>query len=171
MTTNFILIKSDMSIKAAMKSMIEQAAENDNVSTIYVEDANGAYCGAIYLRDLIVARNNIALDDIIMTSYPSVYATENIEECIDRLKDYQEDSIPRFNSRSRRKKRGVGRYYFHRPYRSGRRSVGRRLCKARGFNFGRRYKRTHSPIARKAHTVAFGTVLSRLGRFRRCGRV
>ncbi len=94
MTTNFILVKSDMSIKAAMKSMVEQAAENDNVSTIYVENADGTYCGAINLRDLIVARHNIPLDDIIMTSYPSVYATENIEECIDRLKDYQEDSIP-----------------------------------------------------------------------------
>ncbi|MDE6557509.1 MAG: magnesium transporter [Clostridia bacterium] len=94
MTTNFILIKSDMSIKAAMKSMVEQAAENDNVSTIYVENEGGEYCGAINLRDLIVARHNIPLDDIIMTSYPSVYATENIEECIDRLKDYQEDSIP-----------------------------------------------------------------------------
>lgn len=94
MTTNFILVRSDMSIKAAMKSMVEQAAENDNVSTIYVEDMNGAYCGAINLRDLIVARNNIPLDDVIMNSYPSVYATENIEECIERLKDYQEDSIP-----------------------------------------------------------------------------
>lgn len=94
MTTNFILIKSDMSVKAAMKSMIEQAAENDNVSTIYVENEGGAYCGAINLRDLIVARNNIPLDDIIMNSYPSVYAAENIEECIDRLKGYQEDSIP-----------------------------------------------------------------------------
>lgn len=94
MTTNFILVKSDMSIKAAMKSMVEQAADNDNVSTIYVENADGTYCGAINLRDLIVARNNIPLDDIIMTSYPSVYATENIEECIERLKDYQEDSIP-----------------------------------------------------------------------------
>ncbi len=94
MTTNFILVKSDMSVKAAMKSMVEQAAENDNVSTIYVENADGAYCGAINLRDLIVARHNIPLDDIIMNSYPSVYATENIEECIDRLKDYQEDSIP-----------------------------------------------------------------------------
>ena len=94
MTTNFILVKSDMSIKAAMKSMVEQAAENDNVSTIYVENQDGAYCGAINLRDLIVARNNIPLDDIIMNSYPSVYATENIEECIERLKDYQEDSIP-----------------------------------------------------------------------------
>lgn len=94
MTTNFIVIKSDMSIKQAMKAMIEQAADNDNVSTIYVENASGEYYGAIMLRDLIVARQNAILDDIIMTSYPSVTANESIEECIERLKDYSEDSIP-----------------------------------------------------------------------------
>jgi len=94
MTTNFIIIKSDMSVKQAMKTMVEQAADNDNVSTIYVEDKDGAYCGAINLRDLIVARQGTLLEDIIMTSYPSVYATESIEECIERLKDYGEDSIP-----------------------------------------------------------------------------
>ena len=94
MTTNFILVKSNMSIKQAMKTMIEQAAENDNVSTIYVENEANEYCGAINLRDLIVARQNSSLDDVIMTSYPSVDAKESIEECIERLKDYAEDSIP-----------------------------------------------------------------------------
>lgn len=95
MTTNFIIVRSDMTIKQAMKSVIEQAADNDNVSTIYAEDKNNTYCGAIYLRDLIVAREGTtALEDIIKTSYPSVSADENIEECIERLKDYSEDSIP-----------------------------------------------------------------------------
>lgn len=94
MTTNFILVRNDMSIKQAMKTMVEQAADNDNVSTIYVEDANGVYCGAIDLRDLIVARDGSLLDDIIVTSYPFVYADESVGECIERLKDYSEDSIP-----------------------------------------------------------------------------
>ena len=94
MTTNFIIVKADMTIKQAMKTMIDQAADNDNVSTIYVENEVGEYCGAIVLRDLIVARKDAALSDIIMTSYPSVDATESIEECIERLKDYGEDSIP-----------------------------------------------------------------------------
>ncbi len=94
MTTNFILVREDMTVKQAMKAMVDQAAENDNVSTIYVENAEGAYCGAIDLRDLIVARAGVALDDIIMTSYPSVGAEENVAECIERLKDYSEDSIP-----------------------------------------------------------------------------
>lgn len=94
MTTNFIVVREDMSIKQAMRATVDQAAENDNVSTIYVEDKDGKYCGAIELRDLIRARADTLLDDIIMTSYPSVYATETIDECIERLKDYGEDSIP-----------------------------------------------------------------------------
>lgn len=94
MTTNYIVIQRDMSIKAAMRAMVEQAAENDNVSTIYVVDKEGIYCGAIDLRDLIVAREGSALDDIIMTSYPCVCAGESVEGCIERLKEYSEDSIP-----------------------------------------------------------------------------
>jgi magnesium transporter len=100
MTTNFIVIKETMTIKQAMKSMVEQAAENDNVSTIYVEDKNGAYCGAINLRDLIVAREGSKLDDIIIASYPSVHATDSVEDCFDRLKDYSEDSIPVLGDKS-----------------------------------------------------------------------
>jgi len=95
MTTNFIIVRSDMTIKQAMKTMVEQAADNDNVSTIYAENHDGTYCGAINLRDLIVAREGAtSLQDIIKTSYPSVSADEKIEECIERLKDYGEDSIP-----------------------------------------------------------------------------
>lgn len=100
MTTNFIIVRSDMDIKQAMKSLVEQAADNDNVSTIYVEDKDGAYCGAVDLRDLIVARAGDSLEDIIMTSYPSVSADEHINDCIDRLKDYSEDSIPVLGKRN-----------------------------------------------------------------------
>lgn len=91
MTTNFILVKRNMSIKQAMKTMVEQAADNDNVSTIYVENDACEYCGAIDLRDLIVAREGSSLDDIIVTSYPCVNAADKIQDTIDRLKDYGED--------------------------------------------------------------------------------
>jgi magnesium transporter len=98
MTTNYILVRENMGIKQAMKSMVEQAADNDNVSTIYVENKDGVYCGAIDLRDLIIARDGSPLDDIIMTSYPYVFADDSVEECIERLKDYSEDSIPVLDS-------------------------------------------------------------------------
>lgn len=98
MTTNFILVRKTMSVRQAMKGMVEQAAENDNVSTIYVEDDSGRYCGAIDLRDLIVAREGTDLDELIIAEYPSVNADEKTEECIERLKDYGEDSIPVLNA-------------------------------------------------------------------------
>ena len=81
-----------------MSSLIAQAAENDNISTIYVVDSDGLFEGAIDLKDLIIARKGTNLDEITVTSYPYVYATELIDDCIERLKDYREDSIPVLNS-------------------------------------------------------------------------
>ena len=94
MTTNFIEIHADLTIKEAMASLIRQAAENDNISTLYIVDDEHTFCGAIDLKDLIIAREGDTLEDLIATSYPYVYARELIEECIERLKDYSEDSIP-----------------------------------------------------------------------------
>lgn len=101
MTANFISIKFNISIKEAMTQLVSQAAENDNVSTIYVVDENNEFYGAIDLKDLIIARQNTVLDDIILTSYPYVYADEEIDDCVDRLKDYSEDSFPVLDSRNR----------------------------------------------------------------------
>ncbi len=97
MTTNFIAISKNLSVKQAMKKVIADAAENDNISTIYAINDDDTFYGAISLRDLIIAREQTPLDDIITTSYPYVYATETVEECIEELKDYSEDSIPVLN--------------------------------------------------------------------------
>lgn len=94
MTTNYISIRYGLTVREAMRELVDQAAENDNISTIYVVDDHDALMGAIDLKDLIIARDSTSLDDIIMTSYPYVYATEATEDCIERLKDYSEDSIP-----------------------------------------------------------------------------
>ena len=79
MTTNFVLIHSTLTIKQAMRELVNQAAENDNISTIYVEDENDVFCGAISLNELIIARADMPLSDLIVTSYPFVYAKEDID--------------------------------------------------------------------------------------------
>lgn len=101
MTTNFISIHAGIGIKEAMHSLIEQAADNDNVSTIYVVDGDETLVGAIDLKDLIIAREGTDLDRITVTSYPYVYANEQIEDCIGRIKGYSEDSIPVLDSNNR----------------------------------------------------------------------
>lgn len=94
MTTNYVSIRSGISVRQAMRELIDQAPENDNISTIYVVDKNDTLTGAIDLKDLIIARENTELSSITMTSYPYVYTHEEIADCIERIKDYSEDSIP-----------------------------------------------------------------------------
>ena len=101
MTTNFISIDKDFTVKQAMRSVIEQAADNDNISTIYAVDKNGAFYGAIELRDLVIARENTPLSNVISTSYPYFYALEERAECIEQLKNYLEDSIPVLDQENR----------------------------------------------------------------------
>ncbi|MDO5409490.1 MAG: magnesium transporter [Lachnospiraceae bacterium] len=94
MTTNFVTIPFDATIKQAMQSVITQAKENDNINTIYVIDGREKYYGAIELRNLIIAREHTLLGDIISRNYPSLRAEQSIQSTIEFLKDYAEDSIP-----------------------------------------------------------------------------
>lgn len=101
MTTNYISIHAEIGVRQAMKELVEQAADNDNISTIYVLDDDSTLLGAIDLKDLIIARESTPLESIIMTSYPYVYASELIEDCIERIRDYSEDSIPVLDENNR----------------------------------------------------------------------
>ena len=75
-------------------ALVAQAEENDNISTLFVNDDDGSFYGAIDLKDLIVAREETALDSLISRNFPTVLAHEHTEECLDRLRSYAEDSIP-----------------------------------------------------------------------------
>ena len=97
MSDNFIVIDNRKTIKEAMATMVREAGEHDNIFTLYVVDEKNKFYGAINLRDLIVARKEDNLLDICMTSYPSFYDDELMKDCIGKLKDYAENSIPVLN--------------------------------------------------------------------------
>ena len=97
-TTNYICIPKNLTIRQAMHELVVQAGENDNISTIYVVDEGEEFCGAIDLKDLIVAREHDDLNEIISYSYPYLLDHEKISESIEKIKDYAEDSLPVLNS-------------------------------------------------------------------------
>ncbi len=101
MTTDYIEMPLDATAKEAMESLAVQARENDNISTIYVLDPGGTFYGAVPLRDLITARGDASIKDLSITSFPFVYAQELVEDCIETLKDYSEDSIPVLDHQNR----------------------------------------------------------------------
>lgn len=94
MTTNFIKIHQDALVKDAMKHLIKEAPENDNIMTLYVVDKNDKFYGSVELKELIIARKEQPLENIIYTSYPFIYAKEKIADCIGKIKDYALNLIP-----------------------------------------------------------------------------
>lgn len=94
MSTNYVSVPAGCSVRQAMRALIAQAEEHDNISTIYAVSEDQVLVGAIELKRLIIAREHTELSAITMTSYPYVYANEETDACIERIKDYSEDSIP-----------------------------------------------------------------------------
>ena len=97
-TDNFISIKNGVGVRGAMSALIAQAADKDNVSTIYVVDDDERFVGTIALNDLIVARQDTPLETIINIEYPRIFAGEPTDECIERIKSYSEDQLPVLDS-------------------------------------------------------------------------
>ena len=62
MTTNYIVIHENLTVKEAMTELVSQAAKNDNISTIFVITASEEFYGAIDLKDLIIARRDHPLE-------------------------------------------------------------------------------------------------------------
>lgn len=96
-TTNYICIKNTMNIRQAMHELVKQAGENDNISTIYVVNEKNVFCGAIELKELIIAREKDELASLISYSYPYLFDREKISDIIEKIKDYAEDSLPVLN--------------------------------------------------------------------------
>lgn len=94
MTTNYIVVSKDLTIKEVMKTVVNEAPENDNIGTIYVVDENDVFYGSIDLKDLIIARSNDELSSIIRTNYPFLKAEEKFSDCLNDLKEYTLDMIP-----------------------------------------------------------------------------
>ncbi|MBR2891745.1 MAG: magnesium transporter [Bacilli bacterium] len=98
MSTNYICISTIDSVKSAMKKVIKEASDNDNVSTIFVLDENNLFYGVLDLRDLIISRENDDLKKVIKTNYPFFLDTDLIDEIIPQIRDYGLDSYPVLNA-------------------------------------------------------------------------
>ena len=101
MTSNFVVLQKDFTIKQAMSSLIAQAEKNDNITTLFVCGEGGVFAGTLELKDLIIARQDDSLEELLTTSFPYVYGHEDVEECIGKLKKYSESCIPVLDSANR----------------------------------------------------------------------
>lgn len=94
MSDNYIVVKDTDTIKKAMNAMVSQAGEHDNIFTLFVVNDLDEYVGVIYLKDLIVSRKEVDLSTLIMSSYPSFYDDQIMSECVNKMRDYEENMFP-----------------------------------------------------------------------------
>ena len=94
MTTNFIKLNILYTVKQAMRELVKQSEDNDNIDMLYVVDGNGLYCGVVDLRDLIKARDTDKFNELVITSYPVLYDHDKISDCLEEIRDYSENSLP-----------------------------------------------------------------------------
>ena len=94
MTTNFIKLNVAYTVKQAMRELIRQSEDNDNIDTLYVVDSNDLFCGVVDLRDLIKARDSDKFNELVITSFPVLYDHEKISNCLEQIRSYSENSLP-----------------------------------------------------------------------------
>lgn len=94
MTTNYVSISRTSTIKEAMKELVRQSEDNDNIDPIYVTDEKDQFYGEIPLKELIKARANANLENLIITEYPVIHDHEKIADALTYIREYAEQSIP-----------------------------------------------------------------------------
>ncbi|MFW5794670.1 MAG: magnesium transporter [Bacillota bacterium] len=94
---SFLTIDINYSVKEAMKKIIDLAYKTDYISIIYVLDDDNKLIGYIKLKDLIVARAEENIKDILESRFPEIYPQDNIEYVAKTMQETKESSLPIIN--------------------------------------------------------------------------
>ena len=94
MTRDYVSVQEGASVREAMRSLVRQAGERENVSTIYVVDAAGILTGSIELARLIRAREGDALASLTERDIPAVNIGEDAAGCAARLRALGAEGAP-----------------------------------------------------------------------------
>jgi magnesium transporter len=94
MNTEVIKVMSEMSKKQAIDQIILQSEEIEEFYTIYVVDNKDVLQGIVSLKDIIKAKANAKVADLVNTDFVFVKADTDQEEVADLISQYNLTSIP-----------------------------------------------------------------------------
>ena len=97
MMTDFFTIPIGLTIKEATNMIITKSKDNDYIDTVFIVDDDKKCIGLVDLRDLIIARPNQLLSNMLIDDFPYVNANDPIEEAIQIVLDYDRNVIPVFD--------------------------------------------------------------------------
>ena len=94
MNTQVIKINQDLLKKDALELIIQQSEEMEEFYTINVIDNYNVLKGIVSLKDIIKARNNVRIEEIIKSDFVYVKADTDQEEVAKLISQYNLTSIP-----------------------------------------------------------------------------
>ena len=94
MTAEFVDMKKDMTVKEAIAAVRAHSEESEAIYTCYVTDPRRVLEGVVTLRELLVARDDQRVEELMSTDLVAATTTEDQEEAVQRIMRYDFISLP-----------------------------------------------------------------------------
>lgn len=94
MTTEFVVVRADMTIKEAMVHLRTEAPDAETIYYTYVINEDKRLVGVISLRDLIISEEEWLISDVMNERVVSVSVGEDQEEVARMVRDYDFLALP-----------------------------------------------------------------------------
>lgn len=92
---HFIILNENLSVKDVTDYVVKQSEEKDEVDVIFFKNQNTQkFAGALKLSELITARANTKLEDILDEHFPFVYHDDLITKSLKKIRDYDIMMLP-----------------------------------------------------------------------------
>ncbi len=94
MTAEFVDLKKNMTVRQAIDRLRSMCQETESIYTCYVTDARRMLEGAVTLRELMGARDDQMVDELMSEDVVAAVTTEDQEEAVQRIMKYDFISLP-----------------------------------------------------------------------------
>ena len=101
MTSEFIRIRANMTVEEAVSYIRKHGVDKETVYTVYVTDASRVLLGTLGLRDLLFAKDDDRIDELMETAIISVSTAEDREEAVALISKYGLLALPVVDSEKR----------------------------------------------------------------------
>jgi len=100
MNNNFVKINENMTVKKAIRSVVDQAPVVEYIHNIYVVDRYNTLVGTLSLKELINKGNekSVLIRDVMVENLVYLYPTTNVEESIELMRNYDFQLLPVVNT-------------------------------------------------------------------------
>ena len=101
MTAEVIALKKSMTVAQAITRVRAASEDSESIYMCYVTDNRRVLEGVVTLRELLVAKDDQLVEDIMSTDVIAAYTTEDQEEAVQRIMKYDFIALPVVDQESR----------------------------------------------------------------------